>query len=114
VVNFILKKTRPTPSSKATYNTPQKSSSGSQQHRHLQRLGRSGNRRLQHLLLSASHDESKAMYASERDFSKSGVIPFWDNGKKYNLYQLSSNSIPGNATVKYKTCRRRHQQIVRS
>jgi iron complex outermembrane receptor protein len=29
------------------------------------------------------------------------VIPFWDNGKKYNLYQLSSNSIPGNATVKY-------------
>ncbi len=103
VVNFILKKNQTDAIIEGTYNTPQKSSSGSSSNIAISKGWGDLETDGYNILLSASHDESKAMYASERDFSKSGVIPFWDNGKKYNLYQLSSNSIPGNATVKYKT-----------
>jgi len=101
VVNFILKKNQTDLVVEGSYNQP-KSTSGSSSNISVSK----GWGDLDHdgfnVLLSAAHDENTEMYASERNFSKSGVIPFWDNGKQYSLYQLSSNSIPGNATVKYK------------
>jgi iron complex outermembrane receptor protein len=51
------------------------------------------------LLLSASHDESKPRTPATRLLQerRDPVL----GQRQYNLYQLSSNSIPGNATVKY-------------
>ncbi len=102
VVNFILKKNQTNTIIEGTYNTPQKSGAGASSNLAISKGWGDLETDGYNILLSASHDESKAMYAKDRDFSKSGVIPFWDNGKQYNLYQLSGNSIPGNATVKYK------------
>jgi iron complex outermembrane receptor protein len=101
VVNFILKKNQTDLVVEGSYNQA-KSSSGAASNVSVSKGWGNLDQDGFNVLLSAAHDENKAMYASERDFSKSGVIPFFDNGKNYALYQLSSNSIPGNATVKYK------------
>jgi iron complex outermembrane receptor protein len=101
VVNFILKKNQTDLVIDGSYNQA-KSTSGSTSNVSVSKGWGNLDKDGFNVLLSAAHDESKAMYASERDFSKSGVIPFSHNGKNYSLYQLSSNSIPGNATVKYK------------
>jgi iron complex outermembrane receptor protein len=101
VVNFILKKNQTDLVIDGSYNQA-KSTSGSTSNVSVSKGWGNLDKDGFNVLLSAAHDESKAMYASERDFSKSGVLPFSHNGKNYSLYQLSSNSIPGNATVKYK------------
>ncbi|MQA37603.1 TonB-dependent receptor domain-containing protein [Rugamonas aquatica] len=101
VVNFILKKNQTDAIIEGSFNSP-KSSGGQTTNVSISKGWGDIDKDGFNILVSAAHDESKAMYASERDFSKSGVIAFQDNGKNYSLYQLSSNSIPGNATVKYK------------
>ena len=101
VVNFILKKNQTDTIIEGTFNTP-KSSGGQSSNVSISKGWGDLDKDGFNILVSAAHDESRALYAKDRDFSKSGVIPFMDNGKQYNLYQLSSNSIPGNATVKYK------------
>jgi len=101
VVNFILKKNQTDAIIEGSFNSP-KSSGGQTSNVSISKGWGDIDKDGFNILVSAAHDESKAMYASERDFSKSGVIAFEDSGKKYSLYQLSSNSIPGNATVKYK------------
>ncbi|SHN16787.1 iron complex outermembrane recepter protein [Duganella sacchari] len=100
VVNFILKKNQTDAIVEASYNQP-RSSGGATSTASISKGWGDLDKDGFNLLLSASHDESKASYARERDFSQSGVIPFTANGKAYSLYQLSSNSIPGVATVKY-------------
>ena len=100
VVNFILKKNQTDLIIEGSFNSP-KSSGGQTSNVSVSKGWGDLDKDGFNVLLSAAHDESKAMYAAERDFSKSGVIAFEDSGKKYSLYQLSSNSIPGNATVKY-------------
>lgn len=100
VVNFILKKNQVDTIIDASYSQP-----GS-------RAGQTSTASISkgwgdlekdgfNILVSAAHDETKASWARDSDFSKSGVIPFYKDGKAYSLYQLSSNSIPGTATVKY-------------
>jgi iron complex outermembrane receptor protein len=100
VVNFILKKNQTDAIIEASYNQP-KRSSGSTSTATISKGWGDLDKDGFNILVSASHDESKASWAKDFDFSKSGVIPFTSNGKKYSLYQLSSNSIPGIATVRY-------------
>jgi iron complex outermembrane receptor protein len=104
VVNFILKKNQTDMVIEGSYNQP-KSTGGSTSNVSISKGWGDLDKDGFNILLSAAHDESKAMFASERDFSKSGVVAFSDSGKNYSLYQLSSNSIPGNATVKYKNAK---------
>lgn len=54
------------------------------------------------VLLSYSHDEQDQLKATDRDFSKSGIISFSDNGRDLFFFNGSGNAIPGNARVKYK------------
>jgi iron complex outermembrane receptor protein len=100
VVNFILKKNQTDAIIDASYSQPN-SSGGQTSTASISKGWGDLDKDGYNILLSASHDETKASWARDSDFSKSGVIPFYDNGKAYSLYQLSSNSIPGTATVKY-------------
>jgi iron complex outermembrane receptor protein len=100
VVNFILKKNQQDAVVEASYSQP-RSSGGTTSTASISKGWGDLDKDGYNLLLSVSHDESKASWAKDSEFSKSGVIPFYNNGKAYSLYQLSSNSIPGTATVKY-------------
>ncbi|WP_373990872.1 TonB-dependent receptor domain-containing protein [Duganella sp. BuS-21] len=100
VVNFILKKNQQDAIIEASYTQP-RSTPGSTSTASLSKGWGDLDQDGYNVLLSVSHDETKASWAKDRSFSQSGVIPFYDNGKAYSLYQLSSNSIPGVATVKY-------------
>ena len=46
-----------------------------------------------------SLDKRKALRADQRDFSKSGIIEFDYEGKRYEWFNGSASSIPGNVTV---------------
>jgi iron complex outermembrane receptor protein len=100
VVNFILKKNQQDAIIEASYNQP-RSSGGTTSTASLSKGWGDLEKDGFNLLLSVAHDESKASYARDQPFSQSGVVPFYNNGKAYQLYQLSSNSIPGVATARY-------------
>jgi iron complex outermembrane receptor protein len=98
VINFILKKNQTDLVVEGTYNSPQESG------------GKSSNFSISkgwgnleadgyNVQLSYSHDEQKELNASQRDFAKSGVLPFTHNGKKYVTWQTSINSTPANVEV---------------
>ena len=48
------------------------------------------------LYAALSFEKEQKIAASDRDFSKSGVIPFEHKGQKLYFWQLSANSIPPN------------------
>ncbi|SEN55576.1 iron complex outermembrane recepter protein [Duganella sp. CF517] len=100
VVNFILKKNQTDAIIEGSYSQP-RSRGGRTQTASISKGWGDIDKDGFNVLVSASHDETKASWARDRDFSKSGVIPFSANGKNYSLYQLSSNSMPGTATVQY-------------
>jgi iron complex outermembrane receptor protein len=100
VVNFILKKNQTDAVVEGSFNSP-KSSGGQTSNISISKGWGDLDKDGYNILLSASHDETKALWAKDRSFAKSGVVPFSDNGKQYSLYQLSGNSIPGNATVRF-------------
>ena len=99
VVNFILKKNQQDFVAELTYSTPEKSSKGATTNFSLSKgfgdLSKDG----YNVLLAYSHDTQKELNASDRSFSKSGVVPFSNNGKSLSLYQTSINSIPANVNV---------------
>ncbi|WP_342114107.1 TonB-dependent receptor [Pseudoduganella sp. OTU4001] len=101
VVNFILKKNQTDANIELTYNRPSKGSAGATSNVAVSKgfgdLDSDG----YNVLLAFSHDTQKELNASDRRFSApGGVHPFEEAGKKYSLYQTSSNSIPGNVTVR--------------
>ena len=49
------------------------------------------------VLLSYSHDSKEQLKATDRDFSKTGIISFKDNGRDLYFFNGSPNAIPGNA-----------------
>ncbi len=51
------------------------------------------------VLLSASYDKRNSLSASQRDFSKSGIITFGLDGKEYLFFNGSPRSIPGNVVM---------------
>ncbi|MBQ1784721.1 MAG: TonB-dependent receptor [Gammaproteobacteria bacterium] len=62
-----------------------------------------GNRDTQGFNISATftHDDKKQLKATERDFAKTGIINFWNNGRELQFFNGSGNAIPGNARVRY-------------
>lgn len=100
VVNFILKKNQTDFTIEATYSGATAGTQGSTTNVAASKgfgdLAKDG----YNVLLAYSHDEQTELNALDRKFSAPGGIhPFTEGGKQYTLYQLSSNSIPGNITV---------------
>jgi iron complex outermembrane receptor protein len=101
VVNFVLKKNQQDFNIEGSYTSPQKSG------------GRSNNVGMSkgfgdldtdgyNVLASYSHDEQNELNASQRDFAKSGLVRFSENGKQYSLYQLAVNTAPASVTLNFK------------
>ncbi|MEJ6000802.1 TonB-dependent receptor domain-containing protein [Paucibacter soli] len=102
VVNFILRKNQTDFSVSASINSPQKKG------------GRSGSFALSkgfgdlekdgfNVLLSYARDEQKELNAADRDFGKSGIVPFTHEGKAYSLYESARNTTPASVTLGLKT-----------
>jgi iron complex outermembrane receptor protein len=101
VVNFILKKNQTDANLELTYNRPSKGSAGATSNVAFSKgfgdLDSDG----YNVLLAFSHDTQKELNASDRSFAAPGGVHLFDEGgKRYALYQLSGNSIPGNVTVR--------------
>lgn len=101
VVNFILKKNQTDANIEVTYNRPTQGKAGATSNVALSKgFGNLENDGF-NVLLAFSHDTQKELNATDRDFaSPGGVHMFEEGGKRYSLYQTSSNSIPGNVTVR--------------
>lgn len=98
VVNFILKKNQTDLVLDATLTRPQKKGGASSNFSVSKGFGDLDKDGF-NVLLAYSHDDQKALRASQRAFGRSGVAPFDHNGKKYSLYYTSINSIAANVTV---------------
>ena len=48
------------------------------------------------VMAGVSFEKEEAIFASDRDFSKSGVVPFEHKGQRLYLWQLSANANPPN------------------
>jgi iron complex outermembrane receptor protein len=101
VVNFVLKKNQQDFNIEGSYTSPEKSG------------GRSNNVGFSkgfgdletdgyNVLASYSHDGQDELNASQRDFAKSGLVRFSENGKQYSLYQLAVNTSPASVTLNFK------------
>ena len=103
VVNFILKKNQQDANIEVSYNRPQASAKGASANVAISKGFGDLNKDGYNVLVGYSHDAQKELLAADRDFSApGGVHKFTEGNKVYSLYMLSSNSIPGNATVKDK------------
>ncbi|MES2151503.1 MAG: TonB-dependent receptor [Pseudomonadota bacterium] len=101
VVNFILKKNQQDANIELTYNRPGKSSKGTTSNVAVSKGFGDVEKDGFNVLLAYSHDNQTELNAADRSFSADGgVHKFTEAGKTYSLYQLSSNSIPGNVTAK--------------
>jgi iron complex outermembrane receptor protein len=98
VVNFILKKNQTALALDATLTRPQESGGASSNFSISKGFGTLADDGF-NVLLAYSRDEQKDLNARQRDFTRSGSIPFDHNGKLYALYYNSINSIPGNVRV---------------
>ncbi|MEC4726017.1 TonB-dependent receptor [Shewanella sp. D64] len=54
------------------------------------------------VLLSYSHDTQEQLASKDRDFAKTGIISFQNEGRDLYFFNGSGNAIPGNARVSYK------------
>lgn len=98
VINFILKKNQKDLVIDATYNSPQEKGGKSTNFSISKGFG-DLNSDGYNVQLSYAHDEQKVLKSNQREFSKSGVKKFSENGKEYAIFQTSINSIPANADV---------------
>ncbi|MBL0711641.1 MAG: TonB-dependent receptor plug domain-containing protein [Colwellia sp.] len=53
------------------------------------------------VMLSYSHDSKEQLKSVDRDFSKTGIISFEDNGRDLYFFNGSPNAIPGNAEFSF-------------
>lgn len=104
VVNFILKKGATDWEINAKYNRPQESGGASNALSISKGFGDIEENGY-NVFFSLSHDEQKALKASQRDFARTGIVNFTDpaNGRALQFINGSSRAIPANATVKYRT-----------
>lgn len=101
VVNFILRKNQTDASLDFNYNHPQAGGGKSYSVGISKGFGDYAQDGY-NLLLSYNHEEQKMLNASERDFADTGVRRFSHNGKNYATFQLSDNSAPAIAELKFK------------
>jgi iron complex outermembrane receptor protein len=101
VINFILKKNQQDFRFEAGMNKPSKQG------------GKSSNVSLSkgfgdldtdgyNILLTYARDTQDELNAKDRDFAKSGLQKFTENGKTYSTYLLAGNTAPASATLSLK------------
>ncbi|PRC94185.1 TonB-dependent receptor domain-containing protein [Solimicrobium silvestre] len=99
VVNFILKKNKTDGDAYVTGQDPQHSGGRSWSAGISKGFG-DLDKDNYNVLLSYSHDEQKALEASQRSFSaQGGKIPFSANGQNYIFNQTSINNAPANLVI---------------
>ena len=102
VVNFILKKNSTTGELAVTANLPQKKGGKSASASVTKGFGDLDRDRF-NVLFGLAAEKQKELTAEQRDFSKSGFIPFEYNGKQVTTWFSSSNSIPGTVILNDRT-----------
>ena len=95
VVNFITKRNSTEGGIDLSVSSPQKKGGRETQASISKGFG-SLDRDGFNVIAGVSFEKEDAIFASQRDFSKSGVVPFEHNGQKLYLWQLSANSNPPN------------------
>ena len=95
VVNFITKKDSTSGALNANIYIPQKKGGGSKSASISKGFGDLDRDKF-NVLIAASYDKQDKLDASQRDFSKTGILKFYDNGADQEVDLLSSNSVPGN------------------
>lgn len=98
VVNFILKKNQKDLNLELTYQSPQESGGKSANFAISKGWGDLDTDRY-NVLLAYSHDVQKPLEAKQRDFARSGVRNFTQDGKAVAIFQTSINSHPANVNV---------------
>ena len=94
VVNFILKKNTSNGEVAIMANKPQHSGGESANFAVTKGFGDLDTDGF-NVLLSIAGEKQKVLRANQRDFSKSGVLPFKYKGQNLSTYNTSSNSVPG-------------------
>ena len=100
VLNFILKSSVDETHISARYDKPQEdggnnwSLSLTTGFGNLDRDGYS-------FVLSASHEEQEQLAALDRDFAKTGILSFENQGRDLYFFNGSPNAIPANARIRY-------------
>jgi iron complex outermembrane receptor protein len=95
VVNFITRKDSTEGLATAMAYVPQKSGGGSYTASISKGFGDLNTDKF-NVLLSASFDKQKALWARQRWFSRSGILAFKDQGQDQEVDLVSSNSVPAN------------------
>ncbi|QNM97822.1 TonB-dependent receptor domain-containing protein [Chitinimonas koreensis] len=98
VINFILRKNETAGEVTLTGTVPSKQGGADYKVSVTKGFGDLNNDGF-NVLLGYSHDEQKAMKATDREFAKSGLIDFEHNGRKLRFFNGSINSIPANLEV---------------
>lgn len=96
VVNFITKRDTTEGSATATINVPQHPGGGSTSMSLSKGFGDLSTDKF-NVLVAISADTQKKLDATQRPFSKTGILTFKDQGADQEIDLLSSNSVPGNA-----------------
>ena len=102
VINFILKKGAAPLELNAKYSRPEEKGGASNSFSISKGFGDIDDDGYS-IFVSASHDEQKALKASQRSFARSGIINFNDpkTGQALQFINGSSRSAPANASVNY-------------
>jgi iron complex outermembrane receptor protein len=96
VVNFITKKDSTAGDISASAYIPQHSGGASATASISKGFGDLARDKF-NVLISASFDKQNSLFASQRPFSKTGVLTFFDQGQPQEIDLISSNAVPGNA-----------------
>lgn len=100
VVNFITKGNLEDITVSARYTRPQKKGGDSTNFSITGGIGDYLNDGY-NVLFSASRDDQNKIRGVDRDFAKSGIIPFTKNDQEYWYVAGSTNGIPGNAQLRF-------------
>ncbi|PHV12576.1 TonB-dependent receptor domain-containing protein [Chitinimonas sp. BJB300] len=101
VVNFILKKNQQGVDLEARYTNPQHPGGKNWSASVTAGFGDLATDGF-NAMVSYSHESQDLLRAKDRDISKTGIIPFGNNGQSLLFFNGSPRSIPGNVDVNYK------------
>lgn len=100
VINFILKSDIQETTVSARYDAPQESGGDNFSLSLTTGYGDVSSDGF-NVFLSVSHEDQTQLASREREFAKTGFIPFTHNGDDLMFVASSSNAIPGNARVRF-------------
>jgi iron complex outermembrane receptor protein len=95
VVNFITKKDTQKGEFSANYYTPEQTGGGSYSIAASKGFGDLSTDRF-NLFFAGNYDHQDALFASQRGFSRTGILNFYDQGAAQQVPLVSSNSVPAN------------------